>query len=56
VKSTVAGAIAEGLKVTVVSDAHSTGGRPSAPGIIAEHNAAFAAAGARLVSTDELTR
>lgn len=56
VKSTVAGAMAEGLKVTVVSDAHSTGGRPTALGIIAEHNASFAAAGARLVTTDELTR
>ena len=56
VKSTVAGAMEEGLAVTVVSDAHSTGGRPSAPGVIAEHNAAFAAAGATLVTTDELTR
>lgn len=55
VKSTVAGAMEIGLKVTVVSDAHSTGGRPSAPGIIAEHNAAFAAAGANLVTTAELT-
>ena len=56
VASTVKGALAEGLAVTVVSDAHSTGGRPTAPGIIAEHNAAFAAAGATLVTTDELTR
>jgi nicotinamidase-related amidase len=55
VKSTVNGALAEGLSVTVVSDAHSTGGRPGAPGIIAEHNAMFATAGARLVTTDELT-
>lgn len=55
VKSTVAGAMEQGLKVIVVSDAHSTGGRPNAPGIIAEHNAAFVAAGARLVTTDELT-
>lgn len=55
VKSTVAGAMELGLKVTVVSDAHSTGGRPTAPGIIADHNAAFAAAGARLVTTAELT-
>jgi len=55
VKSTVAGAMEHGLKVTVVSDAHSTGGRPSAPGIIAEHNAAFAAAGATLMTTAELT-
>jgi nicotinamidase-related amidase len=55
VKSTVAGAIELGLGVTVVSDAHSTGGRPTAPGIIAEHNAAFAAAGANVVTTEELT-
>lgn len=55
VKSTVAGAMEHGLKVTVVSDAHSTGGRTSAPGIIAEHNAAFAAAGANVVTTAELT-
>ena len=55
VKSTVSGAIEQGLKVTVVSDAHSTGGRPTAPGIIAEHNAAFAAAGANVVTTAELT-
>jgi hypothetical protein len=38
-----------------VTDAHSTGGRDTAPTIIAEHNAAFAAAGATLVTTDELT-
>jgi nicotinamidase-related amidase len=56
VKSTVAGAIEQGLKVTVVSDAHSTGGRPTAPGIIAEYNAIFAAEGARLLTTDELIR
>jgi len=55
VASTVHGAMAEGLKVTVVSDAHSTGDRSTAQGIIAEHNAAFAAAGATLVTTDELT-
>jgi nicotinamidase-related amidase len=55
VASTVEGALAEGLAVTVVSDAHSTGGRPGAPGIIAAHNEAFAASGARLVTTDELT-
>jgi nicotinamidase-related amidase len=55
VASTVRGAMAEGLRVTVVSDAHSTGGGGRAPEIIAEHNAAFAAAGARLVTTDELT-
>lgn len=55
VASTVTGAMREGLSVTVVADAHSTGGSSSAPTIIADHNAAFAAAGARLVSTDELT-
>ncbi len=55
VASTVKGALAEGLTVTVVSDAHSTGGRPSAPRIIAAHNATFAEAGARMVTTDELT-
>lgn len=55
VRSTVAGALEQGLKVTVVSDAHSTGGRPTAPDIIAEHNAAFAAAGANLMTTEELT-
>ncbi len=55
VKSTVQGAMVHGLKVTVVSDAHSTGGRATAPGIIAEHNAMFAGAGARLVTTAELT-
>jgi nicotinamidase-related amidase len=55
VKSTVAGAMGQGLAVTVVSDAHSTGGRPGAAEIIAGHNADFAAAGARLVTTDELT-
>ena len=55
VKSTVAGALVQGLKVTVVSDAHSTGGRPTALATIAEHNAMFASQGARLVTTDELT-
>lgn len=55
VASTVRGAIAEGLRVTVVSDAHSTGGRDTAPAIIAAHNAAFAAAGATLLTTDQLT-
>jgi nicotinamidase-related amidase len=54
VASTVKGAMREGLGVTVVSDAHSTGGSPEAPDIIAEHNAAFATAGATLVTTDDL--
>ena len=55
VASTVRGAMAEGLAVTVVADAHSTGGHPTAPAIIATHNAAFAAAGAQVVTTAELT-
>jgi nicotinamidase-related amidase len=54
VKSTVAGALEAGLKVTVVSDAHSTGGRDTAPGTIAAHNADFAAAGATILTTKEL--
>ncbi len=39
VAATVAGAIGLGMKVTVVSDAHSTSGRPGAASVIAEHNA-----------------
>ena len=54
VASTVQGAMAAGLGVTVVSDAHSTGSSPSAVDIIAAHNAAFASTGARLVTTGEL--
>ena len=54
VASSVRGALAAGLKVTLVSDAHSTGGA-TAPAIIAEHNVAFAAAGANLVTTAALT-
>lgn len=53
VAASVKGAMAAGLKVTVVSDAHSTGGE-TAPAIIAEHNAAFAASGATLVTTRAL--
>ena len=57
VQATVKGALAAGLKVTVVSDAHSTWDTPSetAEQIIARHNAAFADAGANLVSTKSLT-
>lgn len=57
VAATVKGAIAAGLEVTVVSDAHSTWGYggESAEEIIARHNEAFAAAGARLVTSRSLT-
>lgn len=54
VASTVGGAMTAGLKVTVVSDAHSTGDSAEAAGIIAAHNVAFAKAGARVVTTAEL--
>jgi nicotinamidase-related amidase len=57
VQATVKGAIAAGLDVTVVSDAHSTWDTASetADEIIARHNAAFADAGAKLVSARSLT-
>ena len=57
VAATVKGAIEAGLKVTVVSDAHSTWpyGGESAAQIIARHNADFAAAGAKLATTAALT-
>ncbi|TCL73932.1 isochorismatase family protein [Rhizobium sp. BK251] len=57
VAATVRGAIAAGLGVTVVSDAHSTvdGEQETAPDIIARHNAEFAAAGATLKTTGALT-
>lgn len=57
VAATVAGALARGLKVTVVADAHSTwphGGK-TADRIIAEHNDRFRAAGARVVEAAALT-
>lgn len=56
VAATVAGAMARGLGVTVVSDAHSTGDGPGgpAPAVIARHNREFEAAGATLVTTAEL--
>jgi nicotinamidase-related amidase len=58
VAATVKGAIAAGLQVTVVSDAHSTldFGGESAAEIIDRHNAAFAAQGVNLVTTQALTR
>jgi nicotinamidase-related amidase len=54
IAASVGGAMAAGLKVTVVADAHSTGGA-TAPAIIADHNAAFAAAGAKVVTAAALT-
>jgi nicotinamidase-related amidase len=52
VAATVAGAVAAGLKVTVVADGHGTWDwkGEAACQIIDRHNAAFTAAGARLVS------
>ncbi len=52
------GALARGLEVTVVGDAHGTwpSGGASADEIIARQNAAFETAGARVVSTAVLTR
>lgn len=57
VAATVKGAFAQGLGVTVVSDAHSTLNSPSetAAQIIARHNADFASAGVTLVTTKALT-
>ena len=56
VAATVKGAVERGLKVTVVADAHSTWsyGGETADQIIARHNALFAAAGARVLATDEI--
>ena len=57
IAATVGGALARGLKVTVVGDAHSTcdsAGEPAAT-IIARQNQAFEAAGAKVVSAAELT-
>lgn len=56
VAATVKGALAEGLGVTVVSDAHSTldSIEEKAPDIIARHNEAFAGQGARMTTTAEL--
>jgi nicotinamidase-related amidase len=57
IAGTVKGAMKAGLKVTVVSDAHSTLDTPqeSAAEIIARHNAEFAKAGAKLATTRALT-
>jgi nicotinamidase-related amidase len=54
VAATVKGAMASGLRVTVISDAHSTGGE-TAPAIIAQHNTVFARDGVNLVTTQALT-
>jgi nicotinamidase-related amidase len=57
IAATVTGAIDAGLRVTVVSDVHSTGdfGGETASEIVGRHNAAFAAAGATLVTAGDLT-
>jgi len=57
VAATVKGAFAEGLGVTVVSDAHSTldSLEEKAPAIIARYNDTFAEQGARLATTAALT-
>ena len=57
IAGTVKGALAEGLAVTVVSDAHSTLDTPDATAaeIIARYNADFTDAGATLVTTKALT-
>ncbi|CAN5885762.1 isochorismatase family protein [soil metagenome] len=57
VAATLKGALAAGLKVTVVSDAHGTWdyGGQTADQIIARHNAAFEQAGARVMTTAALT-
>lgn len=57
VAGTVSGALARGLRVTVVADAHSTPdwpGRPAAK-VIAAHNARFAEQGVVLVTAAALT-
>src|SRR6185437_7229654 len=58
IAATLGGALARGLKVTVVGDAHSTcdSGGETAATIIARQNRAFEAAGAEVVSTAELTK
>jgi nicotinamidase-related amidase len=57
VAATLGGALARGLKVTVVGDAHSTcpSGGETAAQIIARQNRDFAAAGATVVSAADLT-
>ncbi|AZO30891.1 MULTISPECIES: isochorismatase family protein [unclassified Mesorhizobium] len=56
VAATVKGAFAEGLGVTVVSDAHSTldSQEEKAPDIITRHNEAFVKQGVRLTTTRAL--
>ena len=53
IAATVGGAMANGYKVTVIADAHATGGE-GAPQIIADHNAAFAAAAVRMLAVKDL--
>jgi nicotinamidase-related amidase len=57
VAATVKGALARGLAVTVVGDAHSTidYNGETAPQIIERHNRAFGAAGAKVVEAAALT-
>ncbi|MGH6958520.1 MAG: isochorismatase family protein [Caulobacteraceae bacterium] len=56
IAATVSGALARGLAVTVVSDAHSTSafGAESVPAIVERHNRQFAAMGATVVETATL--
>ena len=56
INATFGGARRRGLPIAVVADAHSTwpGNGETAAQIIARHNAAFAAAGARMVTTEDL--
>ena len=58
IAATVGGALARGLRVTVVGDAHSTVafGDETVPAIVARHNDQFRDAGAAVVSTEELTK
>jgi nicotinamidase-related amidase len=57
IAATVGGALARGLRVTVVGDAHSTcdSDGETAAAIIARQNHAFAAAGATVINAAELT-
>jgi nicotinamidase-related amidase len=57
IAATLGGALARGLQVTVVGDAHSTcdSAGETAATIIARQNQAFAEAGANVVTTAELT-
>ena len=58
IAATVGGALARGLEVTVVGDAHSTVafGEETAPQIIERHNRQFGKSGAKVISTAELIR